>query len=138
MLAIDHRGKDGYYKCLLRVPAERLLKLLADATAEERSDDWFQQLAIADGGAPEEEDMVVTGEDLPVRSADLGDIGLPGPIPVDVSGGLWTRCVCRRPGAVDGVKVYFDAQTGGSGRQRGWAACTEHGCRLYRFCDAYA
>ena len=134
---IKHNGLNHYYQCLLGMPSERLLPLLQDA-AENAPDDWYRAKFVdAVGDLPEdgEYDLVaaaVHDEDLLPCVRRVGPI-----IPLAYRPVLWVRCRAKRVGPYEGFKIWFDAATGGLGRQRGWSFCHAHACRPYRFCDSF-
>ena len=135
---IRHGGKDHYYKCLLKLSPERLLSMLADAGDDDHPDEWYKQFAIDDEAV--EEDVADAEEDV-LRLAVLdGAAEPPGHmlsiLPPVAKDYLWTRCIAKQLGKRDN-KVLFDRATDGTCRQRGWAQCPLHQCRLYRHCDEF-
>ena len=137
---ILHCKSDAYYKCLLCVPAEKLIPLLdnlADydnatlvlVAAEHKEDGCASD--PEDGGPGDVENEVPPAplEDLP--AAIVGDNLIVPPVVLPES---HSRVIVDCGEGTPSVKVYFDHFSGGGSRQsqRGFVDCREHGCICYR------
>ena len=132
---ILHGGKDGYYRCLLQVPAEKLA-LLGDALHSPDTDNkWYLQQVVDHAGAEQAEPSV---EDE--LQADVDEDGVALALlnaPADavqfaptVQGHTWKRFIARYGSSE--IKVYFDKGVGSAAYSRTFAHCKEHDCRRYR------
>ena len=133
---ILHGNKDVYYRCLLRLPAEPLLKMLLAMAG--KSDAWFR-------GQLKENKCVATLEDEegnglaqdpegapPLALADVPpELGGHGIVIPSVVGAEWTRVVVDLGDGTPSLKVYFDHYSKSAVRQRGWVDCTTHDCIRY-------
>ena len=119
---------DNYYRCLVLMPAARLLKMLE--LMEGSTDEWFKSHLRDD----EEDD---TDEPRVEDAALLPDADHSISVPV-VQNNLWQRCLVDTGEATTEIKVYFDGcSSGPAAGQRGWTDCGLHGCRRYRSTDAF-
>ena len=120
---IQHKQRDNYYRCLLRMDGEDLLPLLNGLEGDE-PDDFFRK-KLKDLEDEDSDDS--SEEDPPPRPiVPLPDVAPPVPAPlVDIQYAGFERQVVT---ALDGsgeCRVYFDHFTGGS-NQRSWCSCTHH------------
>ena len=124
IVSFEHRRKDGYYRCLLKLDAAALARTLGTLTGDE-SDDWFKRTLAAEGG--DEDDS--SGDDAAPRPA-AHEPGAPELIPIaDVAlayRGVRRHCAWIDDRLGDAVKVYFDHFTGGGDAQRSYCCCTHH------------
>ena len=128
---IDHRMKDAYYKCLLWLPADRLVAMIANMGGE--TNDWFaaQLVDVIPEVSVDEHDAIEDQEAAPHIPEVYGDLGVIAP-PV-VSQQL-SRCTVDVGDGTFALKVFFDNCTHASGEQRGWVLCSHHDdCRRYRY-----
>ena len=135
--SIRYDQSDGYYRCLLRLPAEKLKRMLADLAKEPRTDRFSKQLVIEDGG---DELEPVSDEEVgepPLPLPDLAiEAGLAPIIPQVAVSDSWARCIARH-GGHEVLRVYFASASEASGAARGWSTCARHDCRRYRPCGNY-
>ena len=134
--SFPHDQTDHYFRCLLRLDADSLHRVLANV--EGRQDAWFkQELRNAspeddssddDGGAHRPAPPVAA---LPLANGEQ----LPGPVPVvDRAFVPWVRKLCHCGPGTERAKIYFGTQVRGSG-QPSWLTCLHHaaeGCIRWR------
>jgi len=130
---IQHDGKDLYYRCLLRLPAEAIVPFLESMA--EKPDAWFKKQLLA---ICKESDPVLQIEDEPEPAPEvLPDLGIQSHaiVPITVDRVPWRdsefqRCWIR----LDHVetKIWFDNCSAPSGQRRGWANCPTHRCGCLR------
>ena len=119
--------KDGYYKCLLVLPAEKLLQMLADMDGQ--SNEWFNMhlQGIADAGLSDDDILAIADAE---PAAGAPDAGIQGAVAI----ALLSRCTVDAGDDTRSIKVYFDNCTHQSGEQRGWMGCLHHdACIRYKF-----
>jgi hypothetical protein len=133
---IGHRFRDGYYRCLLFLPAAKLVPILADLTCE-RPNEWFQKQLVdseplaLEAGRVAIEAAPAPPEPLPDMPHDAGILALV------VEAASLSRCIVDAGDGSLQLQVYFDNSTHQSGQQRGWVVCCHHlNCIRYRFVGA--
>jgi len=137
---ISHTQCDHYYKCLLKLSAEDLAKILA-MLGEPKDDAWFR--ATYKKRKPKKEDEASSSDDgsgeggppRPPRIRDGGLLPLPAPAAVlDPSFVPWKRQIVSIGEDSEALKVYFDNMSHKSGQQQAWLTCRAHddGCIRWR------
>ena len=135
--SIYHQKSDAYYKCLLRLPALSLLRVLTDA--EEKTDGAFV-LALksngedfddenADGAV--EEGAVPPPRPLPLRDAvePALESMIDGVVADRVQETLFSRVKCDVGPGSPCYRIGFDMHTEQDrSSQRGFVECVVHGC----------
>jgi len=115
---IKHDMPDGYFRCLLTLPAAKLQSLLDDMAnkSNERFMGELRELQLQDGDANAVDDS--SGGGVPLASCELPALP-PVHAPI-VAGADWERCwVSMGSGTVE-YNIYFDNCTGGAGVRRGF------------------
>ena len=132
---ILHTKTDGYYRCLLTLPADKVQHgLLA---IEDKQDAYFvEQLKLEGQEHDADVEAIQDGNADAVALLALGDVDalvLQAPV---VPGSQWVRCAVDFGEGTRVQKIWFDNCTGGSGTRRGFTNCPVHGCIKYK--DVYA
>ena len=136
---IKHGERDVYYKALIRLPPNKLLKALEDLPAKglpwlqlevrKHSGKAIDDGSSSDGDGPRELVPLVPGGN------EGGDAIAPFVLHEREHWSLteWQRCIVQIGDL--STRVWFDNCSDTSGKRRGWSNCHVHGCGCIRFCQ---
>lgn len=133
---IVHNAKDGYYRCLLKLPREKLADIIEEFTSDTHANQWYMNQLVRDDAVLDEAHVASDGEaEPPVAPIALRQPDLPPLVAPAIPNFEWKRCIA----SLEGTKciIYFDNSTHDSGNQRGWVNCPAHGCIAYKFCHHF-
>ena len=135
LTGILHSRTDNYYKCLLLLDADRLMKFLTEHDA--CPGDQTCRDMLKDVDADDSDDN--TDHVQPIEMLEPATRLLPvedGHVDHELQVDTWMRKIIidnRDPNIT--LKVHFDGSSHSSGIQRGWANCDVHQCIRYRQID---
>ena len=132
--SIKHDGKYVYYKALLRLPEQELLKVLPQLEAKGLA--WLKSVLKKHKGRPADEastDDSGSDDDPVPAPVEIGNAVVPYQVPDRIH---WSDTQWRRTWVTIGglsTRVYFDNCSDTSGKRRGWSNCSKHGFGCIRF-----
>jgi hypothetical protein len=128
---ILHSKSDGYYRCLLTLPADKLQRVLL--AIEDKQDSWFVEQLKVDGHEPDDHAEALQDANADEEAPFVGDaVALALHVAPVVPGSQWIRCNVDLGEGTRIQRIWFDNCTGGSGHRRGFTNCGVHGCIKYR------
>jgi len=135
---IAHGGKDHYYRCLLRLPQDKLASVLEDPN---RDDAFFRKelknfQPKGKAGGDDSSDSGSDGGPRDVRARPGGAGAIVAPVAIPIADRIhWSLTQWKRCWVVLGdvrIKVYFDNCCGRNAERRSWANCPTHRCGKIR------